>query len=285
MEKSILFAKLRVTGVSLAVWALAAIVLLACTRLFWYQDFLFMHDGGFGGLSLIIPIDLVLGPCLMFVAYNPTKPARTRVIDVAVVIAIQIAAFAYGLYQIYQQHPVLLTYSDGAFSPVRGEMLDRQKTSASLFAPLSTHQPPFLFVKPPSKEYMPRMLNLTLNLGVSMNSQVDLLDPLAPHKKDLFANDGVLRSYLQKNLPAQYQELQQTYPAGNNKLAWFNGRYSGAILVFDNNANYLGSLDVPVTLENPAASVSTPKVAAPAASGGASAGPAAASAPSAPAQS
>lgn len=275
MEKNLLFAKLRVTGASLAVWALSATILFICTRQFWYEDFLFMHDGGLNGLQLVIPIDLVLGPCLMFVAYNPTKPARTKLVDVAVVICIQLAAFGYGLYQVYQQHPVLLSYSDGAFAPVRGEMLDRQKTSVSLFTPLSNHRPPLLFVKPVTKEYMPRMLNLTLNLGVGMSAQVDLLDALAPHKKELFANDAVLRGFLQSKMPEQYQELQQDYPAGNSNLVWFEGRYSGAILVFDNNANYLGYLGMPAGQQNPAALVKAVKPAAASASGAAA--PAAAS--------
>ena len=73
---------------------------------------------------------------------------------------------------------------------------------------------------------------------------------------------------MQQQLPDQYQQLQQNYPAGNNNLVWFDGRYSGAILVFDNNANYLGYFSMSATQQNPATLVKpAPKAASMAASG------------------
>jgi hypothetical protein len=277
MEKSMLLAKLRVTSISLALWAVSALVLVVCTRMFWFQDFLFMSDGGFGGLSLVIPIDLVLGPGLMFVIYNPLKPARTKMVDIAIVIAVQLSAAGYGLLQVYEQHPVLISYSGGAFASVRGEMLERQNASALVFSQLSNHEPPLLFAKEPPKSYMPRMMDLTMNKGVGPSAQVELLDGLAAHKKALFNDDPILRDYLKQHLPTQFQQLEHGF-APDSKLAWFEGRYSGAILVFDSNANYLGYVAMPEGLVNPetlvkpgAAKTAAAEPAASAASGAASA--------------
>ena len=47
-------------GISLIVF----IVLAAIMRLVWYPGDLFWMDGGWQGMQLIAPIDLVLGPAL-----------------------------------------------------------------------------------------------------------------------------------------------------------------------------------------------------------------------------
>lgn len=253
MEKHLLRAKLRMTALSLGIWVLSALIMFFCARSLWYPDFLFSYDGGLSGLQLVIPIDLILGPGLMFVVFNPTKSGTTKLVDIAVVIAVQIAALGYGLSQVYNQRPVLLSYSEGAFAPVRQEMLDRQKASVDMFSAVSSHQPPFLFVKEASPAYFPTMLSLTMNQGVGMNSQVGLLDGLKGHESNLFAGDAALRQFLKDKLPAQEQEFEQNFKPDQDKLVWFEGRFANTILVFDANDDYQGYLHLPGQQQNPVA--------------------------------
>lgn len=110
MDQPILHAKLKALG-----WHfLYSAVLVGCAALFisyWYPDFLFWLDGGIQVLYLIIPIDLVLGPLLMFVVFNPLKSMRERVLDVGVVLILQWVALGYGLWQAYEQRPLSLYFS------------------------------------------------------------------------------------------------------------------------------------------------------------------------------
>lgn len=65
---------------------------------------------------LIISIDLILGPLLTFVIYNPTK--KSLRFDLSVIALFQISALAYGSYTLFQTHPVYITYSVNGFSLV-----------------------------------------------------------------------------------------------------------------------------------------------------------------------
>lgn len=252
MERNVLMAKLRATSVSLVVWVIAAVVLVVCTRQFWYPGILFNIDGGLSGVKLIVPIDLVLGPVLMFLIFNPGKAPRHRVTDILVVLLIQIGAFGYGLYQVYNAHPVMIAFSEGSFTPVRKSELDRQQASAGEFAGLSSNSPPMVFIKKPPKGYFIKMMDLILNQGVGLHAQAALFDRLAANLDELFKGDALLRSYLQSKAPAQYTELQQRFPEAGNKLAFYSGRFGSGVVVFDSAGNTKGFIELPSLIENPA---------------------------------
>lgn len=110
MDQPILHAKLKALG-----WHfLYSAVLVGCAALlvsYWYPNWLFKLDGGLQILYLIAPIDLVLGPCLMFVVFNPKKSLRERVLDVGFILVLQWLALGYGLWQAAQNRPLALYFN------------------------------------------------------------------------------------------------------------------------------------------------------------------------------
>ena len=52
----------------------------------------------------ILGVDLILGPLLTFVVFNPKKKELKR--DLIIILIIQIAAYIYGLYTVAQGRPV-----------------------------------------------------------------------------------------------------------------------------------------------------------------------------------
>ena len=59
-------------------------------------------------------IDLILGPLLTFLIFNPLKSLREKIFDLSCVALVQLLALVYGFYTIYQQRPVLLLVYPGA---------------------------------------------------------------------------------------------------------------------------------------------------------------------------
>lgn len=96
-------------GISLIIF----IALAAMMRIIWYPDALFWMDGGWQGLKIIAPIDLVLGPALTLCFYRPWK--KSLKFDMAVIATVQIVALGYGVYAAYNQRPAALVFAENRF--------------------------------------------------------------------------------------------------------------------------------------------------------------------------
>ena len=99
-------------GISAAVLA----VILYFVFVWWYPDFFFASDGGGQGLRLVLLVDLVLGPVLTLVVFNPTKPELKR--DLTIIGTLQAVCLAAGVYVVWSERPLALVYTDGLFYSV-----------------------------------------------------------------------------------------------------------------------------------------------------------------------
>ena len=77
-----------------------------------YPSFQFKLNGGVHALQLLIGVDLVLGPLLTLLVFHPMKGLKERIGDFTVIGIVQLAALAYGLNTMYQQHPKMLVFYD-----------------------------------------------------------------------------------------------------------------------------------------------------------------------------
>jgi hypothetical protein len=110
MDQPILHAKLKALGWHF-LYSTVLVMLATLLIYYWYPHWLFWLDGGVQILYLIIPIDLVLGPCLMFVVFNPQKSTREKILDVGVILVLQWCALGYGLWQAMQNRTLALYFN------------------------------------------------------------------------------------------------------------------------------------------------------------------------------
>lgn len=78
--------------------------------------------GGVSLLVLLVAVDVVSGPLLTFVVFDPTKPELRR--DLRIIFAIQAVALAYGLHSAALARPVLLTFVVDRFEIVSAAEVD-----------------------------------------------------------------------------------------------------------------------------------------------------------------
>lgn len=90
----------------IAISLLIFVVLSLIVRFWWYPGILFESEQGWKALLLIAGVDLVLGPVLTLMVFNPTK--KSLPIDLAVIGLIQILALGAGSYTIHQNRPIAL---------------------------------------------------------------------------------------------------------------------------------------------------------------------------------
>ena len=110
--------RLRAAGIHLGLSALVA-GLASCLVFFvWYPSPLATIAGGTHLFLLLVSIDVVMGPVLTAVVASKTKPRRELARDLSVIVALQLAAFAYGLYSMALARPVALVFEIAEFRVV-----------------------------------------------------------------------------------------------------------------------------------------------------------------------
>jgi len=124
--------KERVRAAAIHLTASLLIALLAAALVFavWYPYPYSELSGGRELFSLLVVIDVILGPLLTLAVFNRAKPAKELRLDLAVVVLFQLAALSYGLWTVFVARPVHLVFEVDRFRVVHavavaGELLHR----------------------------------------------------------------------------------------------------------------------------------------------------------------
>ncbi|HUR40230.1 MAG TPA: hypothetical protein VM240_03600 [Verrucomicrobiae bacterium] len=132
-------------SLSLAIFAVALYLIL----LRWYPGFHFGVDGGWQGVRIMAAVDLVLGPLLTLVVFNPFKARKLIVFDLACIGAAQLAALAWGFHAIHGQRPVSLNFHEGTFYSMPGRSLALTAEAPAVLERISQGRLALVFVAPP----------------------------------------------------------------------------------------------------------------------------------------
>lgn len=101
-------------GVSAAVAVLCA-VLVFCV---WYPHPFSQIASGRELFIIVVVVDVIIGPALSLVVYNPAKPKRELWRDLGVIFFVQTLALGYGLYSVSQARPVWVAFEGDRFRAV-----------------------------------------------------------------------------------------------------------------------------------------------------------------------
>lgn len=111
-------------SVSIVVAGLVAFLVFG----FWFPDALRHLADGINLFWLIVCVDVICGPLLTLVIFNPTKPRAELARDVTLVAAIQMLALIYGLHTLSFARPVALVYEVDRFRVVSFADLDESES-------------------------------------------------------------------------------------------------------------------------------------------------------------
>lgn len=114
--------RLRVAGgFAIKHLAVSALIAVLCAVLVFYVWYPYPYDELASGRELfilLISIDVVIGPMLSLVVYNPKKPRGELWRDLGVVFALQLFALGYGLHAVTEARPVWLAFEGDRFRVV-----------------------------------------------------------------------------------------------------------------------------------------------------------------------
>ncbi|MEN8136193.1 MAG: hypothetical protein ABFS18_11760 [Thermodesulfobacteriota bacterium] len=98
-------------GISLLIF----LALLLIIVFFWYPGALFAAAGGWQGIRIVVGVDLVLGPLLTLIVYDIAKPRKVLFRDLLVIVLIQFSCLVGGVYVVFDERPVTVTYVHDKF--------------------------------------------------------------------------------------------------------------------------------------------------------------------------
>lgn len=124
----LLQSKLRAFGIhlliSLTVAALAALVVFGVWFPFPYREI----SGGRDLFFLVVTVDVIVGPLITLVSYNPKKSRREKTLDFTVIGVIQIGALLYGLWTVFEARPVHTVFEYDRLRVVHAAEIPRELT-------------------------------------------------------------------------------------------------------------------------------------------------------------
>lgn len=142
--------RLKASGIHLSLSALIFAVALYLIVVHWYPGFHFAADGGWQGVRIMVAVDLVLGPALTFIIFNPFKARRLIVFDLTCIGLAQLGALAWGFYAVHGQRPVSINFYDGLFYSMPARSLRAAQAEPELLARLSDRRPALVYVAQPA---------------------------------------------------------------------------------------------------------------------------------------
>jgi len=93
----------------------------------WFPGAYADMAGGWRLVLLILGVDMVCGPLLTLVLFNPKKPRRELVQDISIVVVLQLAALTYGLHVAMQARPALTVFEADRFRVISAGEVDGSK--------------------------------------------------------------------------------------------------------------------------------------------------------------
>jgi len=110
--------------IHLGLSALVVGTVIVLVMVFWYPAPWMQVIGAANVLSILVTVDLVVGPCLTLLLFRPGKPGL--VFDLCMIGAVQLAALGYGVSTVYQERPYYVVFVKDRFEVLAHKDVDAQ---------------------------------------------------------------------------------------------------------------------------------------------------------------
>jgi hypothetical protein len=230
-------ARLKAAGIHVALSLVVFLVALYLILVEWYPGFHFTVDGGWQGVRIMAAVDLILGPTLTLIIFNPFKSRRAIGFDLACIGIAQLAALVWGFYAIHSQYPVAVSYVDGKFRSLTVEPLRIEKYDPAQLSGFSDHHPPLVYVRPAANDDEETRKQMQEFVGgLAEHEDPFFFEPFAKHWTDVRAKGRSLekqRKVAGKSGSAALEAFVAQHPGAEGWLYYdYTGRYGMCTVAF-----------------------------------------------------
>ena len=193
--------------------ALAAVLLLYFV---WYPQPFFEASGAKPLLLLLVGVDVVLGPLITLIIFNPKK--KSLPFDLAVIAAIQLAALVYGMYTVFQARPVYVVYAQDRFEVVAANDLlpaELARVTREEFKSLPLLGPKLVgAVFPTDPEEKGRVLSASFGEGGAIQAFPQHYVPIGYQFKEVLEHGKPLADLIKRNRAREAEILKTIQSLG-----------------------------------------------------------------------
>lgn len=180
----------------------------------WYPHPLNKAVGVTHIFGLILLVDASLGPLLTLVVYKPGK--KSLKFDLAVIVCLQLAALAYGVWAVASQRPAWLVYNIDRFDLVQASAIDHTdiEQAAPQYRQVPWTGPRWVGARPSADpEKRTAMLFAAAAGGADIPAHPELYRPLPELTGDIQARARPLEQLDAFNDPTSVAATLQQWPA------------------------------------------------------------------------
>lgn len=167
--------------------------------------------GGRELFTLIVTVDVILGPLLTFAVYNVAKRRHELLLDISVIALLQAAALGYGLWTVFLARPVYLVHEVDRFQVVVAADIDEQALQKALpeLRKLPTWGVRTIGVRKArdGQELMESIEQAMAGRDVSLRP--DWWVPMGPGQQEILTQRGKGLDWLRSKGPAASQKVDQ----------------------------------------------------------------------------
>ena len=246
--KPLLKSKARALAAHLIISALLflPIVWLICFR--WFPPPFFYTDGGWQGVRIMLMVDMVLGPALTFLVFDPAKTRRALTVDFSFIAIVQAVALAYGAITIENGRLRAVVFAEDAFYAVAHSYFVKQGVTPEQWDRFGDAPQAWVYLRRPLQSEMPRYLEAVNTKGYPMESLFFLYEPLSAGLPKMQPKAVKLEQLLDKNpdFKQQYEDFLGDYEGDASKLQVyrFYGAFRSNFVVLDEGGRFVGSINV-----------------------------------------
>lgn len=182
----------------------------------WFPPPYFVAAGASALLLLLVGVDVCIGPLLTLIACSPGKRHRLVLLDLTIIIALQITAFAYGAYTVCRARPVFIVGEVDRLVIVAADEIaptDLAKATLPEARSLSWHGPRLVGAQPPSGPGAFDVVAHALAGGKDIDRLPQYYAPYQSVAKELLKHAKPLAT-LKQISPTQRATLQKSYSMG-----------------------------------------------------------------------
>jgi hypothetical protein len=193
------YTRWQAAPIHLLISAVIATLVVGTMLLVWYPQPYFLAAGGITLVLLLVGVDVVLGPLLTLIVFDPKK--KSLKIDLAIIAALQLAALAYGGWTMFSARPVYVAFAGDRFHLVAANEIspaDLDKAAIE-YRSLPLAGPKLVGTKPPDDPGERENLRVAMFMGGTIGLFPQYYVPYSAVARDVVASSKTLATLRQKN--------------------------------------------------------------------------------------
>jgi hypothetical protein len=201
--------RIKAVLIHLTLSAILASIVIALLLFGWYRLPYFWAVGGPMLLALIVGVDVVLGPLMTLIIFNPAKSRRALTLDLSLIALVQATALLYGLYSGYTSRLAYGVFVENRFKLVKATEIEPQdlaKAKLPEYRELPLFGPKLVAVDMPSDAKIRSDMNFYSAFGVGYQNMPEYFVPLV-HSRDQIRKTAIPRGRLEQKNPRLAAEI------------------------------------------------------------------------------